>query len=129
MRILLRLDSALLSLDHLEHLAMQFLALLTPAFFALQLAEVSAVTPTLQSIDAAQWNALNRTVNGRLYSATPIAQSCFSKFNNQTFEPDLQACAQVQSGYTSPEFRSAHYSAFMNVCIMVGDLFWNLNAF
>lgn len=75
----------------------------------------ASATPALQGINLDQWRLLNATVGGRLHSATPMALPCFSKFKNNTVKVDVQACSEIESNYTSPEFRLQRYSANMNV--------------
>ena len=60
------------------------------------------------------WGLLNRTVGGRLHSAAPLSLPCFSTYNGQQISPNKSACAQVQAGYTSGDFRAQSYNGFMN---------------
>jgi hypothetical protein len=71
-------------------------------------------TPIL-NVSQAQWRSLNSTVGGRLHTATPFAQPCFSVYNNHSVNPDEQACAVIQANYNSPEFRVDSFSANMFV--------------
>jgi hypothetical protein len=73
-----------------------------------------ASTP-ISSITQDQWAALNRTVNGRLYKATPIAKSCYSFYNGALATPDLAQCKAVQDGYTNEEFIGGSFAGFHSV--------------
>ncbi|KAJ7859181.1 FAD-binding domain-containing protein [Mycena olivaceomarginata] len=81
-------------------------------------------TPIL-NVSQAQWRSLNSTVGGRLHTATPFAQPCFSVYNNHSVNPDEQACAVIQANYNSPEFRVDSFSANMFVefetCMKTGS--------
>lgn len=78
------------------------------AFFLV--ARSKAATPT-----AAQWAALNQTVNGRLFAGVPLAQSCYSSYNGNATTPDAAVCSAVQANYTGSNYISDNYSGFMNV--------------
>ncbi|KAJ7796778.1 FAD-binding domain-containing protein [Mycena olivaceomarginata] len=52
-------------------------------------------TPIL-NVSQAQWRSLNSTVGGRLHTATPFAQPCFSVYNNHSVNPD-EASFRVDS--------------------------------
>ncbi|TVY40181.1 FAD-linked oxidoreductase [Lachnellula occidentalis] len=96
--------------------------------FALSLVTRSkAATPT-----AAQWAALNQTVNGRLHAGVPLAQSCYSSYNGTATTPDAAVCSAVQTNYTANNYISGHYGGFMNTnwgtCQRTGEgcpLDWN----
>jgi nitrilase len=60
------------------------------------------------------WNSLNQTVGGRLFTATPLSLPCFSTYNGQAVTPDASRCAEVQAGYTSGDFRAQFYNGFAN---------------
>lgn len=63
---------------------------------------------------AASWESLNRTVHGRLRSATPFALPCFSRYNGQPRQPDVSACAAVQENWGAGAYRTEFYSGFMH---------------
>ncbi|KAJ6592868.1 FAD-binding domain-containing protein [Mycena capillaripes] len=81
---------------------------------------VSSFTATyaftaLLAVSQAQWHALNVTAGGRLYTATPFALPCFSRYNNVSVSVNEPACNAIQANYTSPNFRLESFSANMNV--------------
>ncbi|EIN14409.1 isoamyl alcohol oxidase [Punctularia strigosozonata HHB-11173 SS5] len=66
------------------------------------------VTPDEQT-----WHALNNSVDGRLYSAFPLAGSCFSIVNGHDVVRDASACSAIEAGYTNASFRVAEFGAYM----------------
>ncbi len=69
------------------------------------------------SASSEDWRELSTSLGGRLYSALPLASSCFPVVNGKDNDVNATACATVQSGYTRPAFRSPQFSAFMQVSI------------
>ncbi|KAI9666386.1 MAG: hypothetical protein M1821_004322 [Bathelium mastoideum] len=65
-------------------------------------------------LNGSQWENLNKTVNGRLKSATPLFRPCFSSFNGLPVQVDEPACKVLQENYLNSSFRSLYYSGFMN---------------
>ncbi|KAF9045931.1 FAD-binding domain-containing protein [Hymenopellis radicata] len=65
------------------------------------------------SASSEDWRELSSSLSGRLYSALPLASSCFPVVNGEDNDVNETACATVQSGYTRPAFRSPRFSAFM----------------
>ncbi|KAI6083125.1 FAD-binding domain-containing protein [Hypoxylon rubiginosum] len=63
--------------------------------------------------DAAAWVALNSSVGGRLYSATPLALPCFSQYNGNNVAPDTAACATVRENYRTNTFRADSPAGYM----------------
>ncbi|KAL3426535.1 isoamyl alcohol [Phlyctema vagabunda] len=60
------------------------------------------------------WSELNRTVHGRLHAAAPFSLPCFSTYSGVANTADPVACADIQSHYTSSDFRAQFYNGFMN---------------
>ncbi|TVY53558.1 FAD-linked oxidoreductase, partial [Lachnellula suecica] len=60
------------------------------------------------------WESLNQTVGGRLYPAKPFSLPCFFIYEGQQITPNTSACAELQAGYTSGDFRSQVYNGFSN---------------
>ncbi|KAI0646623.1 FAD-binding domain-containing protein [Trametes meyenii] len=77
----------------------------------------SSVFPKEESFDASQlpsaFDALNRTVGGRLRSAVPFERPCFSTYEGERVSADHAACSAIQSNYTDPTFRVTHFGAYM----------------
>lgn len=65
------------------------------------------------------WNALNTSVGGRLYTTTPFELPCFSTFDGQPVTADPAACASIQGNYTDGVFRVERFSAYMDVSVTV----------
>ena len=61
------------------------------------------------------FNSLNLTVGGRLQSAVPFEQACFSVLEGQHVNASSTACATIQANYTDPLYRVAHFGAYMAV--------------
>lgn len=58
----------------------------------------------------ADWNALNKTVNGQLYTAIPFARPCFQSSSLAgTF--DEAACQSVQANYLNASRYSGYFIA------------------
>jgi hypothetical protein len=79
--------------------------------------EGRASTP-ISSITSDQWSALNRTVNGRLYKATPPAKSCYSFYNGDLTKPDLLQCKAIQDGYTNEVSIANTFGGFQSVSVL-----------
>ncbi|KIK56952.1 hypothetical protein GYMLUDRAFT_1012473 [Collybiopsis luxurians FD-317 M1] len=60
------------------------------------------------------WNALNNTVGGRLFTAIPFSSSCFSEVNGHSVTPDQEQCDIIQQNYSNATFRSSQFNNFMN---------------
>lgn len=56
-------------------------------------------TPPILSVSAEQWAALNKSVAGRLYPASPISKSCFSRFEDADVDVEETACTAVRQDY------------------------------
>jgi hypothetical protein len=69
----------------------------------------------VSAVSISDWNALNASVNHRLYSASPFALPCFSDYNNNRHQIDPTACSAIQQGYTDSIFRSPFYGSQMQV--------------
>ncbi|KAM5541134.1 hypothetical protein V8D89_005063 [Ganoderma adspersum] len=59
------------------------------------------------------FHSLNLTVGGRLHSAVPFEQACFSTHEGQHVDVSSAACATIQANYTDPLYRVAHFGAYM----------------
>jgi len=58
--------------------------------------------------------SLNRTVQGRLHAAAPLARPCYSNLDGQSVEEFPTQCSEVESQYTLGSYRTEHYSGFMH---------------
>lgn len=81
------------------------------------LASASQFERSSPSSNISLWDVLNSTVGGRLQSAKPVSAPCFSIFDGQDVAVDSAACAEVRNGYSSPEFRSPRFGAYMMVIL------------
>lgn len=77
-----------------------------------------ASTP-ISEITPSQWRALNATVGGRLFSATPVAKPCYSYYNGVFTAPDLQQCTAVQNGYTTEDDIVANFGGYQYVSVQL----------
>jgi hypothetical protein len=77
------------------------------------LAALILVTQALARPSAKDWQEFADSLDGRLHTALPVAAPCFPIVNGHNSTVDPQACAAVQAGYGSAEFRSARYPAYM----------------
>jgi hypothetical protein len=62
-----------------------------------------------------QWATLASRVDGRLYTALPIASPCFETVNGAHVGRNETECAIIQQNYVSPVFRSPRFSPRMFV--------------
>lgn len=69
------------------------------------------------SISSSQWQSLNHTLGGKLYSALPLAAPCFSVVNGANVSVNSAACSDVEANYTDPLYRVEKFSAYMFVSI------------
>ncbi|THH00708.1 hypothetical protein EW026_g1844 [Hermanssonia centrifuga] len=67
-----------------------------------------------QGASAGEWTNLNVTVDGRLHTAVPFELPCFSKYEGLPVTTDAAACTSIQENYTDPNFRAAHFGAYMD---------------
>ncbi|KAJ7302250.1 isoamyl alcohol oxidase [Mycena albidolilacea] len=77
------------------------------------LAALILVTQALARPSAKDWQEFADSLDGRLHTALPVAAPCFPIVNGHNSTVDPEACAAVQAGYGSAEFRSARYPAYM----------------
>ncbi|KAI9772777.1 MAG: hypothetical protein M1839_002322 [Geoglossum umbratile] len=75
---------------------------------------LSSAKPTLRNSPSPDWEALNRSVNGRLHTVTPFALPCFSSYQGQTSQPSADLCTAVQRNYTSALFRTDTFGGYMH---------------
>lgn len=85
------------------------------ALVALCLEAVSVLASSGINISSANIAALNSSVSGRLFQGTPVSLPCFPSFNGIAQAADNVVCTAVQAGYTTPEFGTPHFGAFMQV--------------
>ncbi|KAH6629722.1 hypothetical protein C7974DRAFT_192464 [Boeremia exigua] len=57
---------------------------------------------------------LNQTCQGRLFSASPLSRPCFAKLDGINAVMQQTQCLDVQTHYTSAQYRTDHYSGFMH---------------
>ncbi|EIM92699.1 FAD-binding domain-containing protein [Stereum hirsutum FP-91666 SS1] len=65
------------------------------------------------SISSSQWQSLNHTLGGKLYSALPLAAPCFSVVNAANVSVNSAACSDVEANYTDPLYRVEKFGAYM----------------
>lgn len=75
-------------------------------------------TPINQITDA-QWKALNTSVGGRLFMATPYAKPCYSFYNGVMSTPDTMQCKAVQDGYTDEQSIANNFGGYLYVSMAV----------
>lgn len=94
-----------------------------PAILALlsaaPLAVLAAQDVPASSITAAQWEALNTTLGGKLYTALPFSAPCFSVVDGVNVTTDTTACAAIEANYTNPLYRVEQFGAWMLVRITI----------
>ena len=72
------------------------------------------------SATAADWSALNASVNGRLYSAQPVTSSCFGTYQNSQLQISTSTlnqgeCTDVWNQYQNTTMNTDVWSLYMNV--------------
>ncbi|PPR04434.1 hypothetical protein CVT26_002263 [Gymnopilus dilepis] len=98
---------------------MTLLTSLVSSLLLLKLSDAGSATTS-------DWNALNRTVGGRLKAATPFARPCFSLVDGgKPNMPNATACTEVQSRWEDHLFRSDNFGAYevtqWETCQTTGD--------
>jgi hypothetical protein len=93
---------------------------LTKRQFCLSLLTATFIRLSHSAATLDQWQALNRTVGGRLYHGVPVAKPCFSQFSptNGTMDsesPNQEACAQVMAGYDTSGYITNQFGGYTNV--------------
>ncbi|KAL8819539.1 MAG: hypothetical protein Q9191_007715 [Dirinaria sp. TL-2023a] len=66
-------------------------------FFEMSHCSVAAIS----EIGAADWAALNASVNGRLFTLRPMAYPCYTSYNGVAKPVDKQACAEISAKKTN----------------------------
>ncbi|KAJ6594366.1 FAD-binding domain-containing protein [Mycena capillaripes] len=67
-----------------------------------------------RAVTQADWNALNRTVNGRLHAALPFARACFeSAAPSLGGSFDETGCQSAEANYLNATVRSGAFGAYM----------------
>lgn len=72
-------------------------------------------------IPMADWKALNATVGGRLHTAKPLTEPCYSTYQNSSGEfavSDKAACSIIKASYLDSHFHANQPGGYLNVCIM-----------
>ncbi|KAF9076926.1 FAD-binding domain-containing protein [Rhodocollybia butyracea] len=80
------------------------------------LPSLALVVGTAQSTKippTSEWNTLNKTVGGRLFTAKPFASPCFSDFAGLPAASNEAECNTVQENYLNTTFRSSQFNNFM----------------
>jgi hypothetical protein len=91
------------------------------------IARLSSAAAQASLISSSEWQALNKTVGGRLHAdGTPFARACFQAADGLSGGPDATACAAVQAGYNSADFRKQAYGSYMSVGIFALRCFTTL---
>ncbi|KAF9035121.1 hypothetical protein BJ165DRAFT_1615500 [Panaeolus papilionaceus] len=95
----------------------------------------------VSAVSSSDWNALNKTLNGRLQLAVPVAEPCFSVgVGGSPLTPDPTACNNVESNSADHVFRSDNFGAYELIqwetcqttgaqCMLDGDNPFNQAAF
>ncbi|TLS31502.1 hypothetical protein PpBr36_02226 [Pyricularia pennisetigena] len=71
--------------------------------------------PLVQGLpSAADWQELQKAVEGRLFTAEPLARPCFSIFQGESVEPNAGECSTIKQHYLNSTFRTAAYAGFVH---------------
>ncbi|KAJ8074384.1 hypothetical protein PM082_015284 [Marasmius tenuissimus] len=84
-----------------------------PSLLCLSAALAFSVQTTFAAATAKQWERLGQSLEGRLHPAVPVSAPCFDIVNGKKVGRNSTACAEVQAGYTKPEFRFPKANAYM----------------
>lgn len=63
---------------------------------------------------AADWQELQKAVEGRLFTAEPLARPCFSTFQGKSVEPNVEECSTTKQHYLNSTFKTAAYAGFVH---------------
>lgn len=69
----------------------------------------------------ADWKTLNATVGGRLHVAKPLAEPCYSTYQNSSGEfafSDKAACSIIKASYLDSHFHANQLGGYLNVRIV-----------
>lgn len=83
------------------------------------------------AIPIADWKALNATVGGRLHAAKPLAEPCYSAYQNSFGKfavDDKAACSTTEANYLNSSFHANQLGGYLNVCIVLPDCHLTLQA-
>lgn len=83
---------------------------------------LSGRTCNAANIPIADWKALNATVGGRLHAANPLAESCYSKYQNsfgKFASGDKAACSTIETNYLDEHFHANQFGGYLNVRIVL----------
>lgn len=75
-------------------------------------------------ITTADWKALNATVGGRLHTAKPLAEPCYSTYKSSSGEfavNDKAACSTTEANYLNSHFQANQLGGYLNVCIVLSS--------
>ena len=86
-----------------------------PTLLCLSAAIWLSVQTTFAIATVKQWERLGQSLEGRLHAAVPVSAPCFDIVNGKKIGRNGTACAEVQAGYTQPDFRFPKANAFMFV--------------
>ncbi|KAK1224185.1 hypothetical protein PQX77_012925 [Marasmius sp. AFHP31] len=84
-----------------------------PSLLCLSAALAFSVQTTFAAANAKQWERLGQSLESRLHPAVPVSAPCFDIVNGKKVGRNSTACAEVQAGYTKPEFRFPKANAYM----------------
>ncbi|KAL2827202.1 FAD-binding domain-containing protein [Aspergillus cavernicola] len=77
-------------------------------------ARSSRVTVSLASVNQSAWDALDRSVGGRLYDGEPMLAPCYIRYNGQVQRPDIGECVVLQQNRTKLGFASNEFGGYQN---------------
>ncbi|KAL2835353.1 hypothetical protein BJY01DRAFT_223828 [Aspergillus pseudoustus] len=85
---------------------------------------ISRRTP-ISSIAAAEWDAFNATVSGRLRNGEPMLAPCYTHYNGEAQKPDQAQCANLQKNGGDLTFATGQFGYYMQsqwgACQTTGD--------
>ncbi|KXT17277.1 hypothetical protein AC579_532 [Pseudocercospora musae] len=92
---------------------MAFILLLLGLFGLASTTPLQARSTPINQITDAQWKALNTSVGGRLFLATPYAKPCYTFYNGVMSTPDTMQCKAVQDGYTDEQSIANDFGGYL----------------
>ncbi|KAI9660637.1 MAG: hypothetical protein M1821_009989 [Bathelium mastoideum] len=63
-------------------------------------------------IPSVEWQKLNQTVGGRLFTATPLAKPCYNTYDGQPNTPDQAQCSAIGASYQNESFIASKFAGY-----------------
>ncbi|KAL2863989.1 uncharacterized protein BJX67DRAFT_362191 [Aspergillus lucknowensis] len=69
---------------------------------------------SIASITDSEWDAFNATVSGRLRNGEPMLAPCYTRYNGEAQEPDLEQCSVLQKDGGDLTYATGQFGMYVN---------------